>query len=65
MFGSIFFFPVAFYVCEALNVANVIGQFYFTNFFLDHEFHNIAMRGLQLEENESILPILAECRLRL
>ena len=54
---------VKYYICEAMNVANVIGQFYFTNFFLDGEFHNIARMGLTLEENESMLPILAECSL--
>ena len=58
-------FSVKYYLCEALNAANAVLQFYFTAWFLDGKFGQIATEGLFLEENESVLPILSECRLDL
>ena len=58
-------FPVWYYLAELLNVGNVLAQFYFTDYFLDGQFGRIASEGLALEENNSILPILAECRLQM
>ena len=40
-------------------------QFYFTAWFLDGKFSQIATEGLSLQENQSVLPILSECRLDL
>ncbi|TRY75746.1 hypothetical protein TCAL_11109 [Tigriopus californicus] len=54
---------IKFYICELLCVLNVVAQFYFTNFFLNGQFAQVARQGLNLDENDSILPILAECRL--
>ena len=58
-----FHLPAKYYVCEFLNVANVVFQFYFTNFFLDGQFARVAREGIHLEENNSVLPILSECRM--
>ena len=54
---------VKFYICEVLNAANAVAQFYFTAWFLNGNFSKIATEGLYLEENESVLPILSECKL--
>ena len=54
---------VKFYICEVLNAANAVAQFYFTAWFLNGNFSRIATEGLYLEENESVLPILSECKL--
>ena len=56
---------VKFYICEVLNAANAVAQFYFTAWFLNGNFSKIATEGLYLEENESVLPILSECKLSL
>ena len=63
--GSNNVWAAKFYLCELLTIANVFGQLHLTNFFLDGEFQRIAMQGLNLEENDSVLPVLAECRLSL
>ena len=54
---------VKFYICEVLNAANAVAQFYFTAWFLNGNFSKIATEGLYLEENESVLPILSECKI--
>ena len=46
-----------------MNAANAVAQFYFTAWFLNDNFSRIATEGLYLEENESVLPILSECKL--
>jgi hypothetical protein len=56
---------VKFYICEFLMVANVIFQFYATDFFLNGQFSRIAWDGLYLEEHHSVLPILSECKIDL
>ena len=58
-----FYISVKFYICEVLNAANAVAQFYFTAWFLNGNFSKIATEGLYLEENESVLPILSECKL--
>ncbi len=56
---------VKYYICEFLNLVNVVLQFFLTNFFLDGQFNRIAWEGIHLEEHNSVLPILADCRLTL
>ena len=50
-----------YYVCEMLNLANLIGQWYFTDRFLRGQFSKIAWGGIRSEEHVSVLPILASC----
>ncbi len=54
-----------YYACEVLSMLNVVGQFYLTDLFLDGHFGRIATEGIGLEEHDSVLPILAECRISL
>ena len=41
-----------YFVCEFLNLANVIGQIYFTDFFLGYEFRNYGLEVLAFSEME-------------
>ena len=56
-----FFYLVKFYVVELLNIVNIIAQSYFTNYFLKGYFGLVALQGLGVDENISILPITASC----
>ncbi len=53
------------YLCEALCAANALAQFKITDAFLDGNFRRVASDGAGVEENDSVLPVLAECRLSL
>ena len=54
-----------YYACEALNALNVLAQFYITQAFLRGNFGRIALDGLEVEEHDSVLPLLAECKLEM
>uniref|UniRef100_A0A0K8TLK0 Innexin n=1 Tax=Tabanus bromius TaxID=304241 RepID=A0A0K8TLK0_TABBR len=46
------FYAVRFFICEALNFVNVIGQIYFMDFFLDGEFSTYGSDVLKFTEME-------------
>lgn len=50
-----------FYICEIMNLANAIAQFFFTDYFLDGHFQEVGYNGLFLDEHETVMPILASC----
>jgi len=54
------FYAFRFFVCEALNFVNVIGQIYFVDFFLDGEFSTYGsdvLKFTELEPDERIDPM--------
>ena len=52
---------VKFYIAEVMNLANAIGQFFFTDYFLSGHFKDVGFNGLFLNEHESVMPIVASC----
>lgn len=46
------FYAFRFFICEALNFVNVIGQMYFMNYFLDGEFFKYGPEVLSFTEME-------------
>lgn len=54
------FYAFRFFVCEALNFINVIGQIYFVDFFLDGEFSTYGsdvLKFTEMEPNDRIDPM--------
>jgi hypothetical protein len=45
-------YAIRFFLCEVLNFANVLGQIYFTDFFLGYEFRNYGFDVLAYSEME-------------
>lgn len=46
------FYAIRFFICEALNFINVVGQIYFMDFFLDGEFTNYGSEVIRFTEME-------------
>lgn len=46
------FYAIRFFICEALNFINVVGQIYFMDFFLDGEFTNYGADVIRFTEME-------------
>jgi hypothetical protein len=45
-------YAIRFFLCEILNFANVLGQIYFTDYFLGYEFRNYGFEVLAYSEME-------------
>jgi len=51
--GTHSFYCLKFFLCEILNLANVVGQIYFTDFFLGYEFSTYGTEVIAYSERES------------
>ena len=56
-----FLIVVKYYLVELVNIVNIGVQFWMTNIFLDYEFRNVAVGGLNAEIHQSVMPIVAQC----
>jgi len=52
---------IKYYVVELMNLFNIVLQYILTDRFLGHQFHKVAVWGMEADIHESVLPIVTRC----